>query len=212
MPKPPQATTQSEARERLTQAQRRQRAEERIITAAISIIAERGLQHLTLAAAGEGAGYSRSITSHHFGKKDALLVAICRHITSSFSQHVFGLPPKPGLSRIEEIVRSYFAGAKHNSTRIRALHLILTEAVSSPLLKQALAEVNNNSVSGIEQQIKKGMELGEIRSNIDAHALAVLILAALRGVMAQHLIDKNAVDLDQLREHFLHTLRRTLQA
>lgn len=196
---------------RRTQQERRATAERRIIRAAMDIIAERGLARLTLAAAGEAAGYSRSIASHHFGKKDKLLIAVCRHITESFSQAMDEHDSTPGLARLLEMVTSYIQGVKTNSVRIRALQLILSEAVSNPALVDALAQVNRNSVAGLEQQIRCGIAANEIRSDIDPNAEAIFILSVLRGITAQYLIDAKAINLDFLSAQFIQQLRRNLK-
>ncbi|MCW8194551.1 TetR/AcrR family transcriptional regulator [Proteobacteria bacterium 005FR1] len=200
-------------RARRTQAERRQAAEKQIILSAIRIISEKGLGGLTLAAAGEGAGYSRGIASHHFGRKDDLLIAIVRYITSSFVRYLDDMPAKnPGLPVLLETVYQYFQGVKNDSVRMRALHLILTEAVSNTALKDALTEANLKSIAGLEEDIRSGIALGEIREDIDPHAQATLILAGLRGVMAQWLINSEMVNLDRVRDEYIAAIKRNLQA
>lgn len=198
---------------RRTQAQRREEAERQIILSAIRIIADKGLRGLTLAAAGEGAGYSRGIASHHFGKKDDLLVAIVRHITDGFSRHrVRQSDTPPGLTRLLDTVSYYFRGVQTAPVRMRALHLILSEAVSEHALKDALTQVNLNSIQGLETEIRAGIAAKEIRADIDPHAQAILILASLRGVMAQWLINNEMVDLEKVLEEFIANIKRSLQA
>ena len=64
--KPPKAptrqppSTRAPVRTRPTQAERREKAEHAILAAALEIIADRGIDELTLAEAGEKAGYSRA--------------------------------------------------------------------------------------------------------------------------------------------------------
>ena len=99
-------TLQKEARR--TQVERKREAEKRIIDSAISIIAEKGLNGLTLAAAGEGAGYSRSIAGHHFGKKNELLIATVEYISGQFSNALIQrMHHKPGLAMLQEIIKEY---------------------------------------------------------------------------------------------------------
>ncbi len=199
-------------RPRRTQEQRKLTAERRIINAAINIIARRGLAGLTLAAAGEEAGYSRGIASHHFGKKDDLLIAIVRQITGRFG-HVLrrSSAELSGLPKLIELVKLYLTEVKNDSATVRALHLILTEAVNSPALAPALREANETSVKGIEKHIRDGIANGEIRADVEPHAQAVLVLAGLRGVLAQWLID-DSLDLDRIREEFVDSLLRSLKA
>ena len=64
------------AADRQTQAARRETAERAILEAAKTIVAERGLDELTLNEAGEAAGYSRALPAHYFGTKSAMLSEI----------------------------------------------------------------------------------------------------------------------------------------
>ena len=47
--------------ERRSQAQRRDEAERRLLSAAVRLVGERGLERITLAEVGEAAGYSRGL-------------------------------------------------------------------------------------------------------------------------------------------------------
>jgi AcrR family transcriptional regulator len=71
-----------------TQAQRRAEDEHRILQAAIRIISERGVDQLTLAEAGEGAGYSRALPAHYFGSREDLIVAVADHLVTSYRRRL----------------------------------------------------------------------------------------------------------------------------
>lgn len=199
------------AKTRRTQEERRSTAERRIIRAAIKIISRKGLAGLTLAAAGEEAGYSRGIAGHHFGKKDDLLVALVRHITDQFRQMLADTATSgPGLPKLIALVNAYLAAVEQHSDNVRALHLILTEGVNSPALAPALAAASEVSIRGIEKPIRDGIAAGEIRADVDPYAQAVLILAGLRGVLAQKLVDPG-IDLQRIRKEFVDSLARSLK-
>lgn len=95
---------------------------------------------------------------------------------------------------------------------MRALHLILSEAISDCALKDALTEANLSSIRGLEMEIRAGIAAGEIRSDVDPHAQAILILAGLRGVMAQWLINNDMVNLDHVLDEFIAATTRSLLA
>ena len=54
---------------RRSQQQRRSETEQRVLAAAMALIAERGSRGVSLAEVGRLAGYSGGIVSHHFGGK-----------------------------------------------------------------------------------------------------------------------------------------------
>lgn len=70
---------------RATQAARRETAERAILEAAKMIVAERGLDELTLNEAGEAAGYTRAQPAHYFRTKSAMLAALADHIMAGYA-------------------------------------------------------------------------------------------------------------------------------
>lgn len=205
----PQVTPQKEVRR--TQVERKQEAEKRIIESAISIMAEKGLNGLTLAAAGEGAGYSRGIAGHHFGKKDELLVAMVQYITEQFSSDLIKrMHHKSGLAMLQEIIKEYFSRAKKGASTTRAFHILLTEGVCNPALRAPMAEVNAKGVKGIAFHLRSGIDKGEIRSDIDAKAQALIIISSLRGITAQWLVDNQRISHAAVQKEFLANVLRSL--
>ncbi|GAB1258843.1 TetR/AcrR family transcriptional regulator [Aurantivibrio plasticivorans] len=196
---------------RRTQSERRETAERQIVLAAIEIIAEKGLSGLTLAAAGENAGYSRGIASHHFGKKDELLIAIVRHITERFSVQVGEIQTvEPGLPMLLETIRQYFDRVTKDSRGIRALHMVLSEGINNPSLAAPIAHANEKSIKGIAYHIHIGQDAGDLRPDLIPRQQAIIILAGLRGVMAQWIIDPSDISLPDIREAFLNNVVRSL--
>lgn len=65
---------------RRTQVERKDDSEQKMIDAAIRLIAKKGMEGLTLGAVGIEAGYSRGLPSHHFGTKAELIRAVARTI------------------------------------------------------------------------------------------------------------------------------------
>ena len=68
---------------RRSQQQRRSETEQRVLAAAMALIAERGSRGVSLAEVGRLAGYSSGIVSHHFGGKQQLLAAVVKPLSSS---------------------------------------------------------------------------------------------------------------------------------
>ena len=73
-------------RRRRTQAERRAEAESRVLSAAAEIVAEKGVDGLTLAEAGERAGYSRGLAGHYYRSKDELHAAMAEALHDEIAQ------------------------------------------------------------------------------------------------------------------------------
>jgi AcrR family transcriptional regulator len=205
------AGTPPEPKLRRSHIERREEAEERMLRAAVKIVAERGLENLTLAECGEAAGYSRGLAAHYFESKDGLVSAIATHVVHDYSQRLRADSRiRVGLGGLFQSVAFYFDSGRSHELAVRALHAVLGSGPNHPRIVAAIAELNRNSVASFARLIRNGMERGEIRKNIDIDAQATLILSSLRGVMAQWIVDPSHVDVEAIKKEFIANLRRAL--
>ncbi|HEY9219087.1 MAG TPA: TetR/AcrR family transcriptional regulator [Phenylobacterium sp.] len=194
-----------------TQAQRRQEAEERILRAAVGIISERGIDQLTLAEAGEQAGYSRALPAHYFGSREDLIVAVADHLVQGYRRRILTGPPGGvgrGLEGLIAGVAYYIDDNRQNLTRLRAFHEVLNAALNRPSVTPAIAQLDRDSAEGFSRSIQAAMRRGEVRPDLNPRAEGVLLLATLRGVMRQWMIAPERVDLDELKAELIAGLRR----
>jgi AcrR family transcriptional regulator len=198
---------------RRTHAERRDEAEKRLLDAAISLVAKGGLERLTLADVGEAAGYSRGLPAHYFGGKAGLIVTLASRLIERFGKALGRVERHPpGLERLIGTVRFYLDSARRDAVATRALTVLLGEGQTNALIRDQLAELNARSVGAIEANLVAGLRSGEIRAGVDAHAQALLILATLRGAVAQWLMDPERVDLVRARDELATSLQRSLAA
>lgn len=198
-------------RRRRTQAERRAEAESRMLAAAAGIVAEKGIDGLTLAEAGERAGYSRGLAGHYFASKDALLAAMAEAIHDEFNamrrERQRGTT---GLATLMATIDASFERPAVGMTKMRAYLAVLMGAAHKPALAGAVAAFNRESATDFGRLIQSAVEAGEIRPDIDARAQALILSAGLRGIMAQWVIDPEGVDLKLLRTEFIAMARRGL--
>lgn len=198
---------------RRSQSERREEAEQRMLEAAVKIVAERGLESLTLAECGEAAGYSRGLAAHYFGSHERLLVAIAGHIVRDYARRRRSTAgTTTGLAGLVENVAFYLDSGRDNATATRAFHAVLSFAPKQPALARSIAQLNRSSAAGFAKLIEHGIARGEIRRDVDARAQGTLILATLRGVMAQWLVSPKRMNLEALKSQLLASLRRSLSA
>ncbi|MDX9999536.1 MAG: TetR/AcrR family transcriptional regulator [Phenylobacterium sp.] len=195
-----------------TQAQRRAEAEQRILQAAVEIIAERGVDQLTLAEAGEAAGYSRALPAHYFGSREDLIRAVADHLVQGYRRRMEEGPPggltASGLEALIARIAYYIDDNRRSVSRLRAFHEVLNAALNRPALAPAIAQLDQESAAGFVHHIRAAIRRGEISPDVDPEAQGVLILATLRGVMRQWLIAPDRIDLDRIRAEFIAGLRR----
>lgn len=202
-----------EQRARRPHAVRREEAEERMLLAAVQIVADRGLENLTLAECGEAAGYSRGLAPHYFGSKEGLIAAIANHIVEDFIQRQrTARPGKQGLSGLLDNVSYYIESGRSNVVTLRAFHAVLASALKQTPISDDIAKLNRNSVYSFAKMIRSGIERKEIRADVNPVAQGTLILTAMRGILTQWLLDPDHVDINAIKKEFLGNLRRSLEA
>lgn len=194
----------SAVRPRRTQAERREEAEQRLLDAALVIVARRGVARLTLAEVGIAAGYSRGLPAQRFGSKAGLLRALTAHIGARFNAQLEAAPRRtPGLDAIRGNISVYFNRTDHDWTATRALLMILVEGVTGDSdMRDDFAAYNRSALAFFEHHLAVGMQRGEVARDADPAATAVLLLGALRGTMLQWFLD-DSIPLSRLRDRLL---------
>lgn len=201
-----------EPQRRRTHAERREEAPRRILEAAARIVAEKGLDDITLADAGAAAGYSRGLPAHYFGSKDDLLAALAVHIVGSYQAQLRSTRDRqpPGLTHLVQSVRLYFEAAKAHPVTIRAFNMVLVGALTKVALAPVVAKLNKESAAALEADLRAGIANGEIRADVDPRTQSILILAALRGVLAQWVVDMKRINLRSISDEFVASLTARL--
>jgi AcrR family transcriptional regulator len=206
------ATVSAQDKHARSHAVRRDEAERRLLTAAAQLVADRGIDGLTLAQVGEAAGYSRGLPRHYFGKKNDLIAALARFIADAFAHNLAKASTRePGMEALLFGVESYFDGAAASGAHgSRALQVVIVEALREQALLTAMAAVTDRSVGRIAANIRRGVALGNIRPDIDVKVQAQIILATLRMATMQWMIDPEHIDIVATRDTFVANLRRAL--
>lgn len=200
-------------RSRRTHAERREEAEQRLLEAAMEIVALRGSVRMTLAEVGEAAGYSRGLATHRFGSKAGLVHALAGFIGERFGeQRSRGPSVAPGLPAILANIHFYFSRKGGAWTATRALLVMMTESCMEPGvdLRKEVAAYNRSALAWFEQHIRMGIEAGEIAADNDPAITAVILLGAMRGVMLQWLVD-NKIKLPTVRDRLLQVAEQVLR-
>jgi AcrR family transcriptional regulator len=201
-----------------TNGQLREEATERMLETAIRLIAERGASRLSLVDVGRESGYSHSLPNYYFKTKTRLLLQVYQTISRSFTASAAqwrrrrGLAtPTAGLDSVESTVRAYLGLASSHTTRSRAMNVLWAESYSSmPVLLDVAKPLNDEYLQVLEADLRAAVRKGHVDPDADIAAVAVIVLALLRGVVGQHLLDPSRADLPRVADAFNSLLRRGL--
>jgi AcrR family transcriptional regulator len=187
-----------------TQEQRRIEAERRLVGA----VGEIGPGRVTLANVGERAGYSRGLATHHFGSKGAMMQRLVDTVTSQFRDAMFeGSEPHSPIGQLRQLISFYFDVVSDLKPVNRARLVLWADAVATATddIRPRMVSADREFREEIEKRIRLAVTAGEVGADVDALGLATVIIAMLRGVALQSVLD-DQVDLNASR----HEVERLL--
>jgi AcrR family transcriptional regulator len=199
--------------ERRTQEERRGEAERRLIEAAATMVSEAGPARITLANVGERAGYSRGLASHHFGSKRALMQRLVESVTYQFREALFDQQESSdALGELGTLIDVYFDVVSDLQPINRARLVLWADAVANPSddVRPAMVNADQEFREEIEKRLRQAIVTGQVPDTVNAHGLATVIIAMLRGVALQSLIDDD-IDLAAARFEIEELLLARLQ-
>lgn len=196
-----------------TQEQRRLEAEHRLVQAAAELVGEIGPGKVTLANVGERAGYSRGLATHHFGSKGALMQRLVDAVTSQFRDAMVEESQSYSpIDQLRQLVDFYFHVVSDLQPVNRARLVLWADAVAGPSedVRPRMVSADREFREEIEKRIEMAVTAGEVKADVDPHGLATVIIAMLRGVALQRLLDSQ-VDLVAAKSEIEQLLTTRLQ-
>ena len=200
----------SKPRARLSQAERRTVSEQRLLTATASLIIERGLNNASLVEIGRRAGYSHALINHLFGSKAMMIDRLNDVVYDLYrSEAELALEGRNGIDLVLTFADTYLRLVKGDYPIGRVQVVLWVEAVSDA------SEIRPSRVLW-DQRFREGVAALVTRActgskhEIDADALAFVIVGLLRGVALQLLIDSSSMTLEGAIAGVNDALRRLL--
>ena len=184
---------------------------ERMLDAAVALIARQGSSRTTLSEIGERSGYTHGLVSHRFGSKSALVRALIERLQHDFGKSIEpALKGNDGLKALKLLCESYVRAAAEKEWL--AMYALIGEALGPvPEIRSDLARADENFRRSIKRHIEEGIRTGEIRAGIDSHSQSALIVATLRGLVIQRLLNPDAFKLEAVIKDTIRNLERALK-
>ncbi|WP_284744249.1 TetR/AcrR family transcriptional regulator [Amycolatopsis sp. RTGN1] len=181
--------------------------EARILNAAAHLIADEGFGRLKIGAVCARSGYARAVVFQHFGDKDGLGQRLVEYaveeFTTSYSEAVAartGSATATPMDMLRALLDIIFELIRTMPTLNQAFLACWGDAAAEySALRGALTEADRRFRFAIAQTLASGVADGSITGVRDADAYAGALLAQLRGISMQALIDPDGVDLRGVR-------------
>ena len=152
-------------------------AQDRIIEAALNLIAHQGLSAVTMVEVARTAGVARATLYTHYPDVPSILAdATTRHNDQAISglRQTLAIVGSP-TGTIEQLVRYVAAISSHG-------HTLETHHGLPPVLRHKLCAFDDELETQIKRALANGSATGEFRSNLNLEITAKLVRHMLNGV------------------------------
>jgi len=198
----------------MTQTERTDLSDRRMLDAAIRLIVARGVEKTTLREVGENAGYSRGLAGYRFGNKAGLLEFIVRTIgedwLAELKDATRGLA---GFKAMAAAIDEHLKFCLDAPDRVRAFYILWFEAVSpESAVKKVVSGIHDRRRRDVAQWVTESVARGAPEPSLSAHAIAGQFNTAIVGIVYHWL--QHPEDLDgvaTLHDDLKHTMRRLLE-
>jgi AcrR family transcriptional regulator len=180
---------------RRTQAERTRASREKIIQAAIEFFAQQGFHGAKMADIAKAANLTGPGLLHHFPSKTHLLMEVLKERERIDSERMRATLQKDGSHFLEAVIEL----VEHNETvtgLVQLFNLLVAESISPDhpaheFFTQRYQRERERMIQGIEQ----AQQAGEVRSDIPAETLVVLIFAMMDGLQVQWLLEPEKISM-----------------
>lgn len=180
-----------------------------IINASLEIIAESGIQRLTIKNLSKKIGLVESAIYRHYESKTHILIAILDSICEQSKSHeieetgsVFGI--------LEKKIRVRFSTFTEKPVLVS---VVFAEDLfqNEPTLVEKNRLKVKKSISDLSALIQKGQQSGEIRSDINPEIVSVMINGSIRMLVKQWKMAEYSFDLIRRGEDLISSFKVILK-
>ena len=176
---------------RLTQEERTDLSDRRMLECAVQLILERGISGTKLTDVGLRAGYSRGLAAMRFGTKSGLMSRVARHVTSSWVSRLrMTVGQKTGLAAMLAAVDAQERAIVETPADMRALYAIFFHS-SDPSAEYRMDVARSLAAQrrDVANWLREARDAGEILSEVDPLRIAGQVLSAMIGIIYQWIMD-----------------------
>lgn len=180
-----------------------------IINASLELIAERGIQSLTIKNLSKKIGLVESAIYRHYESKTQILIELfdflCGQTTPNKTTKVESV-----INYMEQNLRNHFQTFTANpalASVIFAEELFQNEVL---LVEKTKAKVGK-SILEMAERIRVGQQKGQIRNDIDSEQLAIMINGSVRMLVKQWKMSDYSFDLIQKGDELVDSIKLLLK-
>ena len=183
---------------RRTQAERTRVSREKIIQAASDFFAQQGFRGAKMSEIAKAAGLTQPGLLHHFPSKTHLLMGVLEERDRIDSERMRTILQKDGNHFLEAGIEL----VEHNETvpgLVQLFTLLVAESISEDHpAHEFFTRRYQREREHMAQAIMQAQQTGEVRSDIPAETLVVLIFAMMDGLQVQWLLEPEKISMSEM--------------
>lgn len=171
--------------------------QQQIINAAIQLIADNGIQKLTIKNLAKKIGLAEGAIYRHFDSKIDILFGILTIFEANRNISLKHLQNADGLNALEKLKNLFQQRFEQFSKNPAIAAVIFSEEIfqNDKRLSEKVFTIMEDSQKVVRQVIEIGQKTDQLRNDISAAQLSVLITGALRLIVTQWRLSGFAFDL-----------------
>lgn len=191
---------------RRSQAERTRASREKIIQAAIEFFARQGFRGAKMADIARAAGLSEPGLLHHFPSKTRLLMAVLEERDRIDKERSHAILQQEG-SHFCDVVTEL---VEHNETvpgLVQLFTILVAESVSPEHpAHEFFIQRYQRTRADMVRTLAQAQQAGEIRADISAETLTVLVFAMMDGLQVQWLLEPEKISMAGVFRSFMGLL------
>ncbi len=185
-----------------------------IVAVARKIVAEEGLEALTIGSLEARLAFSRGVITYHFQNKDDIVHAV---LESAIEEINAGTDAQLGQNlsaeeRVRTTLKMYVRGFLEHVEATRILLSFWGRISSDKRARKANATLYAAYRRGAAHMIEAGKVAGEFAADLNVDAMAASLVGVVIGIAMQSYFEKGAIDTDTAVDEAAHAFIGRLRA
>lgn len=184
-----------------------------IIEASLLLINEKGIQGLTIKNLAAAIGVTEPAIYRHFENKIEILIAILNFYLSE-SEEILKVELQTNASSVEKIEHLYRKHFLKFSNLPALVSVVFSEELfrNETILMEKIAEIINRTHRDLTAIVVAGQQNKEIRTDIGAKELTVIIMGTLRMLVKKWHMSNYAFNLIEEGESIIESMKKIVLA
>ena len=199
---------------RLTQAERTEISDNRMLDTAVALIVERGPAATSLKEIGLMAGYSRGLAGQRFGSKEKLFAFVLRQVGENWLGHLKQATQElTGLTAIHTALDEHYKFCVEAPTQVRAFYTLWFESVNAGSeLTEIIANIHKRRHADVKSWVVVDSSI-DVAVKSRADDIAGQFCASVIGIVYSWLARRDNLDeIRSLHENLKNTMSLLISA